>query len=54
MTASPEINSRDPDLPREGIFRDYDCDRCKNGTEPCVRRYPRLCPYPRARKEETN
>lgn len=28
---------RDPDPSREGIFRDHNCWRCKDGALPCVK-----------------
>ena len=42
---------RDPDPSRPGIFRDHNCYRCKDGTQPCVGGNPRQCEYPHARND---
>lgn len=45
---------RDPDPSREGIFRDHNCARCKNGTDlsrcPTPDR-PGNCGFPHARND---
>ena len=45
------VDPRDPDPSREGVFRDHNCWRCKDGAEPCVVGNPRRCEYLRARND---
>lgn len=45
------IDPRDPDPSRPGIFRDHNCYRCKDGTQPCVKGNPNQCEYPHARND---
>lgn len=47
----PLLDPRDPDPSRLGIFRDHNCWKCKNGTEPCVKGSPNQCDYPHARND---
>lgn len=52
MASKPD--PRDPDPSREGIFRDHNCSRCKNGADlskcPTPER-PGNCGYPHARND---
>lgn len=40
---APPLDPRDPDPSREGIFRDHNCTRCRDGKLPCVGPNPRMC-----------
>lgn len=42
---------RDPDPSREGVFRDHNCWKCKNGLLPCVAKTPRNCEFLHARND---
>jgi hypothetical protein len=49
--ASKKIDSRDPDPSKEGIFRDHNCWKCRNGKDPCHYGNPNQCDYPHARND---
>jgi hypothetical protein len=36
---------------RDGMFRDHNCYRCKDGERACVRGNPRQCEFPHARND---
>lgn len=42
---------RDPDPTKEGMFRDHNCWKCKDGALLCVVGEPRRCEYPHARND---
>ena len=46
-----EVDPRDPDPSRPGVFRDHNCARCHSGKEPCVTGNPNQCEYPHARND---
>ena len=46
-----KIDPRDPDPAKEGVFRDHNCWRCKDGTLPCVAGNPRQCENLHARND---
>jgi hypothetical protein len=50
-TDPKNLDPRDPDPSREGIFRDHNCWMCDYGRLPCVNVNPRQCQYPRARND---
>jgi hypothetical protein len=45
------VDPRDPDPSRDGIFRNHNCHRCRDGQRPCVRGSPRQCEWPHARND---
>ena len=47
----PAIDPRDPDPTREGIFRNHNCWKCKDGAQPCAQGDPWECDYPHARND---
>lgn len=49
--ASTQVDPRDPDPSRPGIFRDHNCYRCKDGKQACVKGNPNQCEYPHARND---
>ncbi len=46
-----QVDPRDPDPTREGIFRSHNCSRCRHGEKPCVRGNPRQCEWLHARND---
>ena len=46
-----EVDPRDPDYSRKGIFIHHNCYRCNDGTLPCVRGNPNSCEFPHARND---
>lgn len=51
MVERTDHDPREPDPSREGMFRDHNCWRCKDGAKPCVNGNPRQCEYPHARND---
>jgi hypothetical protein len=40
-----------PDPTKEGVFRDHNCWKCKDGAAPCVAGNPRQCEFLHARND---
>lgn len=48
---SLKLDPRDPDPSKEGVFRDHNCWKCREGKKPCVRGEPRRCEFLHARND---
>ncbi len=48
---SQELDPRDPDPSREGIFRNHNCAYCDSGKQPCRQGDPNRCDNPHARND---
>jgi hypothetical protein len=46
-----QIDGRDPDPTREGIFQNHNCWKCRDGELPCAQGAPHRCEYPHARND---
>ena len=46
-----DLDPRDPDYSRAGIFQNHNCYRCKHGARPCVQGSASRCEYPHARND---
>jgi len=49
--AEAATDPRDPHPTRQGLFRDHNCWRCKDGENACIRGDPRQCDYLHARND---
>jgi hypothetical protein len=45
------VDPREPDHSRSGIFVYHNCSRCDSGKKPCVQGSPRQCDNPIARDD---
>ena len=46
-----DVDPRDPDHSREGMFVNHNCYRCRHGAMPCVNGHMWDCEYPHARND---
>lgn len=46
-----DLDPRDPDYSREGIFQNHNCWTCKHGALPCRQGSPSQCSNPHARND---
>src|SRR5258708_39287501 len=51
LNPKPELDPRNPDHSRKGIFVYHNCFRCKNGKNPCVKGSPSTCDWPHTRND---
>lgn len=51
MEGPKQVDPRDPDYSKEGIFVYHNCSRCNDGKKPCVEGNPLKCQYPHARND---